>query len=255
MDVFTAGPNQGNVLVTAGIILGLVIVSSRAKMLDRAGVFAAAILGLGVGVLGHWTWLLILLGFLLSAHKATKWRFDEKLERGMSESDDGHRSYDNVIANGGLPGIVAIFAFVTEEWETGLWMFSAAVAVAASDTFASEIGCMDDNVRMITTFKRCDAGINGGFSPSGQIAALVGSGLIGLLSFPAWYLTTGTTDIQIGLTLSGAVIVIGWLGCQMDSLLGAVLENRGFLTKGGVNGISITFGFMLMSFFVNYLVV
>jgi uncharacterized membrane protein len=41
----------------------------------------------------------------------------------------------------------------------------------------------------------------------------------------------------------------------MDSLLGAVLENRGFLTKGGVNGISITFGFMLMSFFVNYLVV
>ena len=173
MDVFTAGPNQGNVLVTAVIILGLVIVSSRAKMLDRAGVFAAAILGLGVGVLGHWTWLLILLGFLLSAHKATKWRFDEKLERGMSESDDGHRSYDNVIANGGLPGIVAIFAFVTEEWETGLWMFSAAVAVAASDTFASEIGCMDDNVRMITTFKRCDAGINGGFSPSGQIAALV----------------------------------------------------------------------------------
>ena len=186
MDVFTAGLNQGNVLVTAVIILGLVIVSSRAKMLDRAGVFAAAILGLTVGALGHWTWLLILLGFLLSAHKATKWRFDEKLERGMSESDDGHRSYDNVIANGGLPGIVAIFAFVTEEWETGLWMFSAAVAVAASDTFASEIGCMDDNVRMITTLKRCDAGINGGFSQSGQIAALVGSGLIGLLSFPAW---------------------------------------------------------------------
>jgi uncharacterized membrane protein len=51
--------------------------------------------------------------------------------------------------------------------------------------------------------------------------------------------------------LSVAVLVIGWLGCQMDSLLGAVLENRGFLTKGGVNGISITFGFMLMSFFIN----
>ena len=51
MDVFTAGLNQGNVLVTAVIILGLVIVSSRAKMLDRAGVFAAAILGLTVGAL------------------------------------------------------------------------------------------------------------------------------------------------------------------------------------------------------------
>jgi uncharacterized protein (TIGR00297 family) len=130
-------------------------------------------------------------------------------------------------------------------------MFSAAVAVAASDTFASEIGCLDDNVRMITTFKRCEAGLNGGFSPSGQKAALAGSALIGLLAFPAWYLTTDALVIEDGLMLSVAVLVIGWLGCQMDSLLGAVLENRGFLTKGGVNGISITFGFMLMSFFIN----
>ncbi|DAC31470.1 MAG TPA: DUF92 domain-containing protein [Candidatus Poseidoniaceae archaeon] len=253
MDVLTGGLNQGNLAVTAAIILGLVIVSSRAKMLDRAGVIAAAILGLSVGGLGHWTWLLILLGFLLSAHKATKWRFEEKLGRGMSESEDGHRSYGNVIANGGLPGLVAVYAYLTNDWETGLWMFSAAVAVAASDTFASEIGCLDDNVRMITTFKKCEAGLNGGFSPSGQKAALAGAALIGILSFPAWYLTTDYTDIQTGLTLSLAVIVVGWLGCQMDSLLGALLENRGFLTKGGVNGISITFGFMLMSFFIEYL--
>ena len=251
MDVLTGGLNQGNLVVTGLIILGLATVSTRAKMLDRAGVLAAAILGLVVGGLGHWTWLLILLGFLLSAHKATKWRFEEKLQRGMSESEDGHRSYGNVIANGGLPGLVAVYAYFTGDWETGLWIFSAAVAVAASDTFASEIGCLDDNVRMITTFKRCEAGLNGGFSPSGQKAALAGSALIGLLAFPAWYLTTDALVIEDGLMLSVAVLVIGWLGCQMDSLLGAVLENRGFLTKGGVNGISITFGFMLMSFFIN----
>ena len=251
MDVLTGGLNQGNLVVTGLIILGLATVSTRAKMLDRSGVLAAAVLGLVVGGLGHWTWLLILLGFLLSAHKATKWRFEEKLQRGMSESEDGHRSYGNVIANGGLPGLVAVYAYFTRDWETGLWMFSAAVAVAASDTFASEIGCLDDNVRMITTFKRCEAGLNGGFSPSGQKAALAGSALIGLLAFPAWYLTTDALVIEDGLMLSVAVLVIGWLGCQMDSLLGAVLENRGFLTKGGVNGISITFGFMLMSFFIN----
>lgn len=252
MDVLTGGLNQGNLIVTSIIILGLVTVSSKAKMLDKAGVIAAAILGLTVGGLGHWSWLIILLGFLLSAHKATKWRFEEKLQRGMSESEDGHRSYGNVIANGGLPGLVAIFAWATGDWENGLWMFSAAVAVAASDTFASEIGCLDDNVRMITTFKKCKAGLNGGFSPSGQKAALAGSALIGVLSFPAWYLTTSDLVLQTGLILSLAVIAIGWLGCQMDSLLGAVLENRGFLTKGGVNGIAITFGFMLMSFFIKY---
>ena len=39
---------------------------------------------------------------------------------------------------------------------------------------------------------------------------------------------------------------IGFLGCQIDSVLGAVLENRGFLTKGSVNAISIISGVLLM---------
>ena len=29
-----------------------------------------------------------------------------------------------------------------------------------------------------------------------------------------------------------AVILIGWIGCQVDSILGAILENRGFLAAG-----------------------
>lgn len=246
MDVLSGGFNQGNLLVTFLIMVGLVLVSSRAKMLDRPGIIAAAALGFVVGAMGHWTWLLILLGFLLSSHKATKWRFDEKKQRGMSESDDGHRSYGNVIANGGLPGVVAIFAFVTEDWSNGLWMFSAAVAVAASDTFASEIGCMDDNVRMITTMKPCEAGINGGFSPSGQKAALLGSAMIGAFAFIAWFITSGSEDIAAGAVKAAYVLIIGWMGCQMDSVLGAVFENRGYLTKGGVNGISITCGMLAM---------
>jgi uncharacterized protein (TIGR00297 family) len=165
----------------------------------------------------------------------------------MSESEDGHRSYGNVIANGGLPGLVAIFAFITEDWYNGIWMFSAAVAVAASDTFASEIGCLDDNVRMITTLKPCEAGLNGGFSPSGQKAAFFGSSMIAILAFAAWMVANnGDDSMQIGLMKTAIVAIIGWLGCQMDSLLGAVFENRGYLTKGGVNGISITFGMLAM---------
>ena len=73
----------------------------------------------------------------------------------MSESDDGHRGWVNVFANGGIPALIATGAFITEEWEFGLWMFGAAVSVAAADTFASEFGCLDNNVRMITTLKKC----------------------------------------------------------------------------------------------------
>jgi uncharacterized membrane protein len=49
-----------------------------------------------------------------------------------------------------------------------------------------------------------------------------------------------------GFYLSILTCVIGWIGCQVDSLLGAVFENRGYLTKGGVNTLAITSGMMFM---------
>jgi len=45
--------------------------------------------------------------------------------------------------------------------------------------------------------------------------------------------------------------LIGWIGCQIDSLLGALLENRGFMTKGTVNAASITIGVILMYFILD----
>ena len=72
MDVFESGLNQGNLLVTGILVAVLLFLSAKAKMLDRQGANAAALLGVVVGGLGHWTWLLILLGFLVSSHKATK---------------------------------------------------------------------------------------------------------------------------------------------------------------------------------------
>ena len=42
------------------------------------------------------------------------------------------------------------------------------------------------------------------------------------------------------------IALIGWLGCQVDSVLGAVLENRGLMTKGTVNAAAIAFGIIAM---------
>ena len=236
VDIMQPGLSEGNLAVTFAIVAILTLISERFKVLDRLGIYAAAALGLIVGSLGHWAWLIILLGFLATAHKATKWRFDEKLEKGLSESLDGHRSWGNVVANGGLPGLIAILAFILDDHENGIWIFSAAVAVAASDTFASEIGCLDERVRMITTFKECEPGVNGGFSPNGQLAAAVGSIIIAALTFIA----------NQNLELAFLVALLGWFGCQVDSVLGALLENRGLMTKGTVNAAAITSGIIAM---------
>lgn len=255
MDVLQEGFTQGNLVVTSIIILGLVIVSLKANILDKTGIISAALLGLVVGGMGHWSWLLILLGFLLLSHKATKWRFEEKINLGLSESADGHRSWGNVIANGGMPGLVAVYAYIYNDWEHGLWLFSAAVAVAASDTFASEIGGLDSNVKLITTLQPCEQGINGGYSPSGQKAAALGSIIISILTFCAWFIVeidSASSEIMWGIYASIAIAVIGFLGCQVDSLLGAVLENRGYLTKGSVNALAISFGMIAMATFLEF---
>ena len=245
MDFTTGGFVDGNLLITSILIVGLIAASLRANILDKQGIIAAALLGLFVGFLGHWTWLLLLLCFLLSSHIATKWRFEEKTERGLNESADGHRGWVNVAANGGMPALVALLTFLVNDWESGLWMFAAAVAVATSDTWASEIGCLDHRVRMITTLKPCEAGVNGGFSPNGQLAAAAGGLLIGVSALVA-SLVMFSTSISDHIVIAGIVAGLGFLGCQIDSILGAVLENRGFLTKGSVNALSIIAGVALM---------
>ena len=129
-------------------------------------------------------------------------------------------------------------------WAIWLWYSgqTSVGVVAAAATFASEIGCLDDRVRMITTMKKCEAGLNGGFSPNGQIAALVGSTIIAVLAFVS----------EQNLELAALVAIIGWLGCQVDSVLGAVLENRGWMTKGTVNAAAITSGIIAMWWYLGF---
>ena len=235
------GLNQGNLVVVGVLIVALLLLSTRAKVLDKSGLAAAVVLAGVVGGLGHWTWLLLLLSFLASSHFATKHRFEEKAAKGMSESGDGSRGWTNVVANGGMPGLVVLVAFLFDAHHAGLWVFAAAVAVATSDTWASEFGCLDDRVRMITTPKRCEPGLNGGVSPQGQLAAFGGAALIAVLATCVALATGGDSLMSSG---RGPFMVLfaGFLGCQMDSVLGAVLENRGLMTKGTVNAASILSG-------------
>ena len=149
MDIFSSGPNTGNLVVTAGLVVFLLVMSSRAKMLDAMGSKAAAGLGLIVGGLGHWTWLLILLGFLLSSHKATKWRFEEKKDLGLSASSDGHRGWTNGVAIGAIPGLICIYANLSAAWTPVVWFFGVVTAVAACVSVVSGSGCAVPRCRMI----------------------------------------------------------------------------------------------------------
>ncbi|MDP6920948.1 MAG: DUF92 domain-containing protein [Candidatus Thalassarchaeum sp.] len=218
-------------MISIALVVGLLLVSKLRDMLNLSGMLAAMAVGLTVSLLGHWTWLIILVIFLFVASIATKWRFEEKRALSIQESNEGARGWRNVMANGAAASIVAILGW----FGNGDWYFLAvtcSVSVALSDTLASEIGSLDPRTRSIITLEAVPPGTNGGMSPTGTIAALLGALIIAVstaLLAPVYGEEMSATTIFVTVT------IVGWLGCQIDSILGELLENRGYIGKHTVN--------------------
>ena len=106
--------------------------------------------------------------------------------------------------------------------------YLGAVAAATGDTMATEVGeTYRKRTVLITTFEQVPPGTDGGISPLGEFAALLSSILIGLLA-----VLMGIISNPFVLCF---VVLGGFLGTNVDSLLGATLERKGILTNNGVN--------------------
>ncbi|RAH05031.1 MAG: hypothetical protein CMA00_004815 [Methanobacteriota archaeon] len=237
----------GNDLTISLVLVSILLIVSLFKdLLDRGGIIAALAVGLVISILGHWTWLLVLMTFLIVGSLATKWRFEDKMKISAEEANDGVRGWKNVLANGGMASLVAIGNYFVGGHDWSYFLLCSAVSVAASDTLASEIGSLDPRTRIITTLEAVPAGTNGGMSPTGTLAAFYGALLISVVST---ILGAFNGDLTPTVLFFSFVIIIGWIGCQVDSILGALLENRGFLGKHSVNFLSTLSG-SLMALFV-----
>jgi|TARA_B100001094_G_scaffold61303_1_gene57006 uncharacterized protein (TIGR00297 family) len=236
-------------LISLGLVVTLLLFSRAKDLLDISGILAATVTGLTVSLLGHWTWLVALFIFLVTGSVATKWKMEEKKALSLEEANEGLRGWRNVLANGGAVSLVAIFNFFNPGEE---WIYLAAISsisVALSDTLASEIGSLDLRTRSITNLQSVPAGTNGGMSPTGTVAAFVGALVIGVVGVV--FSPDDSTISEINLLF--LITIIGWLGCQVDSLLGALLENRGYLGKHSVNFLATFSGVLMALFFYSQL--
>lgn len=197
-----------------GVCAMFAIVSTRYHLLDGTGTMAATLIGLVIIFAGGIAWFAILLLFLLLGVAATKYRYRYKERKGLHERGNGVRKARNVLANGTVPAVTALLAPVFSPGEMAV-PFAAAIAVATADTFASELGVLSDRVYLITTLQPTDVGTNGGVSWLGQGAALLGGIAIALAAV-----------VLLGLCLVWLpfIVVAGFLGCQIDSVLGATLQ-------------------------------
>lgn len=218
-------------------------ISFKRRMLDGPGVAAAVVIGLIIGVLGHPAWLLVLLVYMVSSFGATKVRFDKKLAMGVAEGKRGERTWRNVLANGSpaaaIAALTGLAPWLFPEGTAG-FVFLTAIAVAASDTLASEIGVLSPRTVLIThPLKSVPPGTDGGVSLLGHAAALAAATYVAVVGYVAFILLAPSTALARPEWMA-LPIAFGFLGCQIDSLVGASLERRGWVSKGGVNYVSIT---------------
>ncbi|MGC1463271.1 MAG: DUF92 domain-containing protein [Terracidiphilus sp.] len=165
----------------------------------------------------------------------------EKERLGTAESRRG-RSASQVAANLGVAALVSS-AFV-QSWVIDTRWFTngalspallfalglAALAEAAADTASSEVGQVFGGLpRMITTLRQVEPGKDGAISLAGTLAGVIAAAIVAAAG--TWALGGGR--IMFAVSCAGGVF-----GLLFDSLLGATLEERGWLNNDLVNYLS-----------------
>jgi len=224
-------------LIIIGMAGLLSILAQYLGLLTFDGAVASLAVGLVIGIFGSTEWLMILIIFTALGFTATLAGLTKKRKRGLQEGLYGERMYKNVVAVGIMPCVFAILSFFAGEEYYGMMTIAyiSSIAVAAADTVASEMGVKDKRVWMITTFKRVEPGTDGGVSVIGTFLALVAATVTTLIG---WLLIFGPVLEMLMIV----PITAGMIGCFADSVLGATIEKRGYISKYVNNAVTALLG-------------
>lgn len=206
---------------TLAVLLSMALsfVAWKVGMLTEDGALAAATVLLVIGLMGDLYWLIMLVIFAAIGFAATKFAFEKKKQEVLQEGKHGERGWKNIAGVALAPALVAIADFaVTGYDDVFIIAYISSIAVAASDTVASEIGVRDKRVWLITTFKKVEAGTNGGVSLLGMCVSLVAAIMVSLIG---WMLIFRSTSWMIVIP-----VVAGLAGNLLDSFFGATIEDH-----------------------------
>lgn len=206
------------------VIIGLITYARKA--LDLLGSIFMIIMGVIIIFAAGVNWLFLIFLFLILGVAFTRYKHDYKKEIGVYE---GTRTIKNVVSNGIVAFVMAAFGNYAG--------FIGSIATATADTMASEVGVVS-TPRLITNFKKVPPGTDGGISLPGTAAGIMGAALIGL----AAYILGIYPDLTKTMTIA---VVAGTFGCFVDSILGAILEIKGYLTNEHVNLLATLAGALL----------
>ncbi len=169
--------------------------------LSRGGTLAALAVGAAVTLGAGWRALAVLLAFFLSASLLTP--------------GGGRRRAVQVLANGGVAAVAALLSIQQPAWRLA---FVGALAAAAADTWATEIGGRSRRPpRLLTTGRQVAPGTSGGVTWLGTAGGAGGAAFVAGAAAALRLVPWGSA---LPVALAGVVAGV------VDSLLGATVQAR-----------------------------
>ena len=199
-------------VVAAAIAIG----AHRSKSLSTSGAVAAIAVGTVCSAAGA-SWAAMVIAFFLSSVALGRIRADVRAQRiGGIVAKGGPRDGWQVLANGGVFAAAALGHLVHPSiaW---LAFGGGALAAAASDTWATEIGSLARQVPTnILSWRPVAPGTSGGVTTPGTLASIAGALFLGVIALVGgWPRTT-----------AAALVAGGIVGGLADSVLGAAVQVR-----------------------------
>ena len=222
-------------LLFVGLLLGLGMrYAAWAGKLTGPAVWLGGALGLAIYLGAGLTGLALLALFFGLGTAASAWRVADKRRLGLAEANRGRRTAGQVWANAGVAGVLGVLSWqFPAHAPLGRLLLAGSFAAATADTLASELGNVyGRRYYNILTFRPDQRGLDGVVSAEGTLLGLAGSALLASV----YCLGFGWGPAFWWLLLAGTV------GNLSDSVLGATLERRGYLSNNAVNFLNTLIG-------------
>ena len=198
------------------LVAGALAFGARAAhALSPSGAIAALVVGT-LAVIAGWSWAVVLIVFFVVSSALSHIKREAREARiGRIVEKGDERDAWQVLANGGVFVAGAVVATATS---SPVWAAAAvgALAAAAADTWATEIGTLAGGLpRSIVSLRPLPAGTSGAVTVPGTLASVAGAAAVAAVAY-----LTGVATFPV------AAFVGGVIGSLADSLVGATIQER-----------------------------